>query len=387
MQDEAPAAAAARKPAAAKAVAIPAALRGLPVMADARALPLREMSDKSDVPIYGRTDNSNTQFALLALWAARRHSVPAARTLNLITRRFLTSQNSDGSWGYHYKLGGGEPERPPMTCVGLLGLAIAYGLANEAGLAPKGPVRDPRIIQGFAALSKNVGAPTGKMQGHAQKNLYFLWSVERVGVLYNIGTINKKDWYRWGAEILVANQQLDGNWKGGGYHGANETVDTCLALLFLKRANLAADLAKQLPFDTGDLQQMIAEQMKPANPPPDAKTAANEKEQEKEKAKGKALEYPVDPVEPVEVAKEGSKTSAPDKTPIQQDGTPAGGRTERSGSGGGAMLWIVLLLVLLAVVGGVIALVVWNRKAGDERRSRTKSKAGKGSKSKKAATR
>ena len=60
-------------------------------MHDPRALPVIEPKDKHDVPIVGRTDNSNTQFALLALWASRRHSVPAARTLNLITRRFLTS--------------------------------------------------------------------------------------------------------------------------------------------------------------------------------------------------------------------------------------------------------------------------------------------------------
>jgi hypothetical protein len=54
-----------------------------------------------------------------------------------------------------------------------------------------------------------------------------------------------KDWYAWGAEILVASQNADGSWQGefestedGHAYGA----DTCFALLFLRRSNLAGDL-------------------------------------------------------------------------------------------------------------------------------------------------
>jgi len=48
------------------------------------------------------------------------------------------------------------------------------------------------------------------------ENLYFLWSVERVAVLYDLKTIGGKDWYGWGAQILLANQRGAGNWTGGG---------------------------------------------------------------------------------------------------------------------------------------------------------------------------
>ena len=44
------------------------------------------------------------------------------------------------------------------------------------------------------------------------------------------------------AEILLANQAADGSWHGE----YPATVDTCFALLFLKRANLAADLTADL---------------------------------------------------------------------------------------------------------------------------------------------
>ena len=45
-------------------------------------------------------DNSNTQFALLALWAARRHQLPVDHSLDLVVRRFRNCQNPDGSFNY-----------------------------------------------------------------------------------------------------------------------------------------------------------------------------------------------------------------------------------------------------------------------------------------------
>ena len=73
----------------------------------------------------------------------------------------------------------------------------------------------------------------------------------------DLPTVGGKDWYRWGAEILVANQQPLGNWDKGGYHGASRPLDTSLALLFLKRANLAKDLTARLPFDKKELEKTI----------------------------------------------------------------------------------------------------------------------------------
>jgi hypothetical protein len=145
-----------------------------------------------------------------------------------------------------------------MTCVGLLGLAVGHGIADQPrdAAGPK-PVADRRIINGLVALSQSIGEPNGNWRFHPMENLYFLWSVERVGVLYGLSSIGDKDWYRWGAEILVANQDKRGFWTNGGYHGASPTIDTCLALLFLKRANLVSDLTSRLPFKPAELTQSI----------------------------------------------------------------------------------------------------------------------------------
>jgi hypothetical protein len=65
-------------------------------------------------------------------------------------------------------------------------------------------------------------------------------------MLYGLSKINDKDWYHWGAEVLVEAQQKEGSWTGGNYPGTMPMADTCFALLFLKRANLAKDLTVKL---------------------------------------------------------------------------------------------------------------------------------------------
>ena len=82
-------------------------------------------------------------------------------------------------------------------------------------------------------------------------DLYFLWSLERVGVLFDLKKIEGKDWYAWGRAPLLERQQDDGSWKDGHYVGNSVVLDTCFALLFLKQANLAGDLTPKLRLLSG----------------------------------------------------------------------------------------------------------------------------------------
>jgi hypothetical protein len=202
------------------------------------------------------SDNSNTQFAVLALWTARRYGLPVENALQRVEKRFRSSQHADGGWGYFGPNKKVSPEwarsTASMTCAGLLGLAVA-----DAEMAEKTnrrsdakPVRDAQIRKGLLALSTAIGDPetaSGRRRRVVPtiggRTYYFLWGLERVAVALGLKTIGKKDWYTWGAELLLANQQNDGSWQGAyGACGA----DTCFALLFLKRANLAPDLTTQL---------------------------------------------------------------------------------------------------------------------------------------------
>jgi hypothetical protein len=182
------------------------------------------------------TDNSNTQFAALALWAAVRNGVPAERALRHLGERFRLTQRADGGWNYTTSPFSSGFNTPAMTGVGLLGLGIGHGLNTEAeGKA----LDDEQVKKGLEHLGKVVGE-------RGTNNLYFLWTLERVGVLYNVREVSGRDWYRHAVDILLERQRFDGAWDLGGYPGANATIDTCLALLILKRANFAEELTRHL---------------------------------------------------------------------------------------------------------------------------------------------
>jgi hypothetical protein len=207
-------------------------------------------------------DNSNTQFAMLGLWAARRHGLPVAKAMSLVDQRFRASQLGSGAWSYRFH---DDRDRASMTCVGLLALALAKGAtydstakaagqANAApGNGPRSVVQDGAMRQGFEYLSNYLQPqqPDGYDLPRGI-TLYLLWSVERVGVLYNLQKIGEHDWYHWGAEMLLATQQKNGGWDMGDSRwrvdraGFNPNIDTSFALLFLKRVNLVQDLTDNL---------------------------------------------------------------------------------------------------------------------------------------------
>jgi hypothetical protein len=199
------------------------------------------------------TNNSTTQFAVLGLWAAQRHHLPLERALALVVQRFRVSQFPDGGWTYFYLRNAGLPRSPSMTGAGLLGLAVGHGLtADSLPAAEREKVaNDPKIEAALKFLSEPIGKPlVKKATSESAPNLYLLWTVERVGVLYNLRSIHGKEWYSWGAAELLAQQESDGSWDCRGYKGATPITDTCFALLFLKRANLSKDLSRKLEFFT-----------------------------------------------------------------------------------------------------------------------------------------
>src|SRR5260370_10475818 len=104
-----------------------------------------------------------------------------------------------------------------MTCAGLLGLAVGHGVAApKPGDKPqaKEGVDDEQIKLGFKYLGEHLGKPRAAEAKSQDKGigLYFMWSVERVCVRYNLRTIGYKDWYAWGSEIIIDKQKPDDSW-------------------------------------------------------------------------------------------------------------------------------------------------------------------------------
>jgi hypothetical protein len=208
------------------------------------------------------TSHSMTQFALLALWGSAKHDISIRPALLLTATHFQNTQHADGTWIYLAKPGSMASRRDSNTCAGLIALAMQNTLGADRTLfrgqlndePVVNPVADAQRKKAFVHLANIIGrdakgTPVKSKTGvgtiiHADAwgDYYFLWCLERVAVIYDLKTIGGKDWYEWGSRLIVEHQQMDGSWRD--LHG--DVNDTCFALLFLTRANLARDLTERI---------------------------------------------------------------------------------------------------------------------------------------------
>ncbi len=183
-------------------------------------------------------DNSNTQFALLGIWAAGRHGFDPNDALEAIDEHFRGSQESQGHWGYMP----GDKPGDAMTCAGLMALAITAArpaLAERQTARARGAAlaADPKFGRALAAVAldaRKIGSET---------DIYYLWSLERVCVALGLRDLDGLDWYATGARELLRRQQTPGNWPDEHW---GKLPNTCLSLLFLRKANLAFELDRVL---------------------------------------------------------------------------------------------------------------------------------------------
>jgi len=142
-----------------------------------------------------------------------------------------------------------------MTTAGLSSLLIVKsmllergGLAKGAGAALRKDL-DQGIWDAIAWLQVNYTLRANPGMGTTWQ-YYYLYGLERAMVIAAKRMLGPRDWYREGAEMLLRGQQEDGRWQppgqlgvfGGGPMGGSafrtDVLDTCFALLFLKRATL-----------------------------------------------------------------------------------------------------------------------------------------------------
>ena len=189
----------------------------------------------------GRVDNSNSQFAMLALHEAERIGVevdPAVwkRCLDFWQR----TQHADGSWGYVP----GESEQPTgsMTCAGAASLIIASGKISNGSASVQGdtirccgaPDKDDHLARALDWLGRKFRVD--RNPGRGEFLFYYLYGIERVGRLSSRRYLGSHDWYREGAAQLLSMQNgLSGYWRGPGIIESNPLVSTSFAVLFLSK--------------------------------------------------------------------------------------------------------------------------------------------------------
>jgi hypothetical protein len=227
-----------------------------------------------------RPDNSNTQYALLGLRAAQEcgGTVPGIVYINVI-KRLLGSQEKSGPKVLRtiggekkgepiYKIDAGDQARGwsyldspylatgSMTTAGIACLSICH---HALTLKRDGTRRDKplpiytdqlnrqvrRAIQdGFAWLDINFAVDHNPPRQAAAWHYYYLYGLERAGILGGRTLIGKHDWYITGSRYLVGKQRDDGRWHtgtlGGSDYEGSDVLDTAWAILFLKKATRPA---------------------------------------------------------------------------------------------------------------------------------------------------
>lgn len=178
-----------------------------------------------------RGDNSNTQFALYGLDEAARAGVKIDREVWKRAAAYWEScQMRDGGWGY---TAGDGRSYGSMTAAGVASLlicgnSVARSLEHgyKDGVAPNCGryVTSKSLGAGLNWLAKNIDVTTNP--NHPSYHYYWLYALERAGILSGLKYFGAHDWYRAGAAHLVTEQRGDGAWGGG-------LIDTSFALLFL----------------------------------------------------------------------------------------------------------------------------------------------------------
>src|SRR6476469_5100742 len=198
-------------------------------------------------------DNSNSQFAVLALYDAQRVGVEVSRNTWELARDYWTrTQNDDGSWGY-VPMDSGTGS---MTCAGIGGLAVCSAalesgdatVENGAVICCRPHQVDERLDHAIDWLGERFAVTHNpRPAGGGQSCLYYyLYGLERAGRLTARRFIGKHDWYREGAELLIREQDsLSHFWKGNWYaERSHPTVSTSMALLFLSKGRRPVVMAK-----------------------------------------------------------------------------------------------------------------------------------------------
>lgn len=199
-------------------------------------------------------DESNSQFAMLALYEAERAGVKVSdRTWNLAADYWLRKQYADdtsnGAWGYPlFRSGSGS-----MTTAGIASMVIAAGrTSTDARVEEGGRVlccyhdeKGDKIAKAIEGGLAWLGAPRrmsvrsnpGPWGNRSPHHFYYLYGLERVGRMTARRFIGDYDWYREGAEFLVGQQdKFEGGWTGLATLGdSNTLVATSFATLFLSK--------------------------------------------------------------------------------------------------------------------------------------------------------
>jgi len=221
-----------------------------------------------------RPNNSTSQYAALGLrachdagiiipeetikraiqwWEAHHHSGKAAEKGGAVA----TGPGGDAvGWCYYFNAQCEGGPSGSMTA-GALGSLAIYDSIRGADWK-----KNPLVRGGMNWLGSHFTVDEScemkhmyAVYGFSEKKFayyYFLYGLERAGILCDTEWFGRHAWYREGAARILKAQRRDGSWNGSVWDGKDVEFpawDTCFAILFLKRATQPLrDVASVDPF-------------------------------------------------------------------------------------------------------------------------------------------
>ncbi|MFC1588487.1 hypothetical protein ACFL54_09260, partial [Planctomycetota bacterium] len=124
-----------------------------------------------------------------------------------------------------------------MTTVGICSLIICKAhLVRHASYKAIKERLNQSIFDGFGWLTNNWSV--NQNPGTRRSFYYYLYGLERVGVMGGFDYIGGHNWYHEGARSIVPRQRPDGCWMANQEVNPKDILGTCFALLFLKRGTI-----------------------------------------------------------------------------------------------------------------------------------------------------
>jgi len=191
----------------------------------------------------GNPDLSNALFAALGFRAAGTLGVKVPdKTWKRLAEGALECYAPDGGFSYGR---GGKTSSGSMAAAGVTVLQLAREAVGRKLGGDLSRRADKATETAVAWLGQNWDLkrnPPGRLW-----RFYHFYGLERVGSLLGTETIGEHAWYEEGAEVLLAAQTGEGTWHEGYFAGTGarvraeyEELNTCMAILFLKRATATA---------------------------------------------------------------------------------------------------------------------------------------------------
>jgi hypothetical protein len=196
-------------------------------------------------------DNSNTQYALLGLYAAKQAGARIEdRHWKAIQEYYTRTQAQPGFWRYHNSREGGGDDAASftMSVAGVCGLVIA-GMGLDTSNQQLDPVSGVAANCGdYAetdAMARGMNWIASKFNFEQGKSYaYNVYGIERLGRLSGERFIGKYDWYRAGCLFLIGKQEPTGAIKVGVGIDGSEILSTAFSLLFLSKGRTPVLISK-----------------------------------------------------------------------------------------------------------------------------------------------